>query len=57
MKHKFLLKICFNFTPFDYNLSESATVMNLSDRLLEIAEEKKLIKPKDLVGEKFRPFI
>jgi hypothetical protein len=57
MKHKFLLKICFNFTPLDYNLSESATVMSLSDRLLEIAEEKKLIKPKDLVGEKFRPFI
>ena len=26
--------------------------MNLSERLLEIAEEKKLIKPKDLVAEK-----
>lgn len=26
--------------------------MNLSERLLEIAEEKKLIKPKDLIAEK-----
>ena len=33
-------------------MSESITVMNLSQRLLEIAAEKKLIKPKDLTAAK-----
>ena len=33
-------------------MSEPITVLSLSERLLEIAEEKKLIKPKDLTAEK-----
>ena len=52
MKDKSTDQICCKVTPLDYNLSESITVMNLSERLFEIAGEKKLIKPKDLTAEK-----